>query len=125
MKTLYLVEDNQDNADLVRDLLADRYTLVHFPDSQALLKAMQNPNSPAPDLLLLDISLPGMDGIALLHAIRAGTPWHKVTAIALTAHAMKQDQGRLLATGFDGYVGKPIMDDSILLAAIQKLLPTS
>jgi two-component system cell cycle response regulator DivK len=123
MKTLYLIEDNQDNADLVKDLLADEFQVYHFYDAPSALTMLQDAVTPAPDLLLLDIGLPGMDGVALIKVIRSHPQLRHLPAIALTAHAMANDEARLLAAGFDGYVAKPIVDDAGLLSAINGLLP--
>ncbi len=122
MKTLYLVEDNPDNADLVIDLLEDSYRIVHFPDANAALESLQSDTSGSgPDLFLLDISLPGMDGITLLRTLRQSPKWKSIPAIALTAHAMKSEKEGLMSVGFDGYVSKPIVDEEALTHSIEKL----
>lgn len=122
MKTLYLVEDNPDNADLVIDLLEDRYQIIHFPDANEALKCLEgNPSENPPDLFLLDISLPGMDGITLLRTLRQHPKWKSIPAIALTAHAMKSEKEGLMSVGFDGYVSKPIVDEEALISSIEKL----
>lgn len=73
-------------------------------------------------MLLLDISLPEMDGTELLARLRAaGEPLATVPAIALTAHAMSGDRERYLALGFDDYVTKPIVDEGVLIEAIERL----
>ena len=71
-----------------------------------------------PDLVLLDISLRGMDGLEVLQHIRAHARLPKLPVIALTAHAMAGDRERFLAAGFDGYLTKPIIDDEALLRTI-------
>src|SRR5438105_3824057 len=95
MKTLLLVEDNPDNADLIRDLVGDSYRMLVFPDGPTALAALAEEIHPLPDLLLLDISLPGMDGKTLLRQIRAQERLKNIPAIALTAHAMKSDKETL------------------------------
>src|SRR3982074_3513972 len=87
MKTLFLVEDNQDNADLIRDLIGDYYRLICFSDGPSALAALNQGGAALPDLLLLDISLPGMDGITLLRQIRLQERLKQIPALALTAHA--------------------------------------
>lgn len=119
MKTLYLVEDNQDNADLIRDLVGDYYRLVCFPDGPSVLAVLTQREAIVPDLLLLDISLPGMDGRSLLRAIRSHEALKHIPAVALTAHAMKSDKENLIAVGFNGYVSKPITDEQLLLETIE------
>ena len=118
MKTLYLVEDNQDNADLICDLLEGDYAVRRFPDAPSVLAELASSASPAPDLFLLDISLPGMDGTTLLAQIRSIPAFASTPAIALTAHAMKSDKGIFLRAGFNDYLSKPITDEGLLLQAI-------
>jgi CheY-like chemotaxis protein len=121
MKKILLIEDNPDNADLVLaylDTLYDIHTCADSFDALAMLKA----GNYQPDLLLCDISLPGMDGVQLLSEIRKIDILQTIPAIALTSHAMKGDQERFLAAGFDDYVGKPILDDISLIEPIARLL---
>jgi len=121
-RTIYLVEDNNDNAALVEDLLGERYSIVTFPDALSLVNHLGDDPSPGPDLFILDISLPQMDGVTLLKRIRSDVHYQDVPAMALTAHAMKDDRRRLLQVGFDEYLSKPILDDQELVAIIEKLL---
>lgn len=123
MKCIFLVEDNQDNADLIRDLLSDRFYIVHFSRPDLALQALREKTTLFPELLLLDISLPGMDGIDLLKEIQRDPAYAHVPAIALTAHAMSNDRERFLRDGFNNYVSKPIVDEDILIDAIFNLLP--
>ncbi len=122
MKCIFLVEDNADNADLVRDILSDRFHIVHFIAADPLLRGLREKTTPMPELLLLDISLPGMDGVDLLKAVRNDPVYRKIPAIALTAHAMTADRERFLRSGFDNYVSKPIVDEECLVDAISTLL---
>lgn len=121
MKTLFLVEDNLDNADLICDFLDGQFAVKRFPDASSVLLELGKADSPAPDLFLLDISLPGMDGTSLLAQIRAMTRFRSTPAIALTAHAMKSDRASFLQAGFNDYVSKPITDEAVLLTAIRQL----
>ena len=73
--------------------------------------------------MLLDISLPEMDGAEVLRRIRADAQLRALPVIALTAHAMSGDREKFLGAGFNGYVTKPIVDENVLLDAIQRLLP--
>jgi len=72
---------------------------------------------------LLDVSLPEMDGTEVLRRIRADAGLRDLPVIALTAHAMSGDREKYLAAGFDEYVTKPIVDETLLLDAIKRLLP--
>ncbi|HLS28076.1 MAG TPA: response regulator [Opitutales bacterium] len=123
MKCIFLVEDNADNADLICDILADLFHIVHFRSAAPLLRGLRETTSPLPELLLLDISLPDMDGIELLQAIRTLPDFGSIPAIAITAHAMNDDRELLLRKGFNDYVSKPIVDEEKLLNAIYPLLP--
>lgn len=117
--TIALIEDNPDNRMLIAVLLEDEYEVVEFengPDALAQLPAAP------PSVVLLDISLPGMDGSEVLRAMRADPALQRVPVIALTAHAMSGDRERFLGSGFDDYVTKPIVDEAVLLGAIARLL---
>jgi CheY-like chemotaxis protein len=119
MKKIAVVEDNPDNQLLVRAILSEHYEVASFETGPAALEGL--PKEP-PDLVLLDISLPEMDGTEVLRRIRADATISKVPVVALTAHAMAGDRDRYLGAGFDDYVTKPIVDESILLATIERLL---
>ena len=75
-----------------------------------------------PDLVLLDISLPEMDGAEVLRNIRASDELEDLPVIALTAHAMSGDREKFLAAGFDDYITKPIVDEENLFDAIEGLI---
>jgi CheY-like chemotaxis protein len=119
MRKIAIVEDNPDNRLLVSALLEDRYELVEYEDGTSALEGITR--SP-PDLVLLDISLPGLDGGQVLAKLKASPGTARLPVIALTAHAMSGDRENMLAQGFDGYVSKPIVDETELFAAIAELL---
>lgn len=123
MRRVLLVEDNSDNADLVMDLLAGDFEVEWFADPLLALRRLESAGDSLPDLLLLDVSLPGMDGITLLREIRRKLPSDLLPAIALTAHAMKNHRAELLAAGFNEYLSKPIIDESVFHSTIRRLLP--
>lgn len=122
MKRIAVVEDNADNRLLVRAILEDSYVIIEFDSGSAALTGL---NDARPDLILLDISLPEMDGTEVLRAIRADAELSALPVIALTAHAMAGDRERFLAQGFDDYLTKPIMDENVLIGSIERLLERS
>lgn len=100
-------------------MLEDHYDIEEYVNG---LDAVQGISSAPPDLVLLDISLPGQDGIEVLDVLRSEHGLDRLPIIALTAHAMAGDRERYLAAGFDGYISKPIVDDEVLLETIEGLL---
>ncbi len=119
MKRIALIEDNADNRLLVQAILEGAYEVDEYesgPDALAGLGAAR------PDLVLLDISLPGMDGVEVLRQLRATPALQRLPVVALTAHAMAGDRQKYLGLGFDDYVTKPIVDESVLLGAIARLI---
>jgi CheY-like chemotaxis protein len=122
VKKIAIVEDNEDNRVLVRAILEDFYALALYECGGEALEALRA--SPA-DLVLLDVSLPEMDGLEVLRRIRADAALRAIPVIALTAHAMVGDAERYAAAGFDGYVAKPVVDESVLLRAIERALEKS
>jgi two-component system, cell cycle response regulator DivK len=119
MTTLAVVEDNADNRLLLQALLGERYTLVEFDNGADALAGLARS---LPDLVLLDISLPGMDGNEILARIRADDGLRALPVIALTAHAMAGDREKYLSAGFNDYITKPIVDETILIEAIERWL---
>ncbi len=122
MTTIAVVEDNADNRLLLQAILDGQYDLVEYENGVDALAGLA---ASLPDLVLLDISLPGMDGNEILARIRADTALRRLPVIALTAHAMSGDREKYLAAGFNDYITKPIVDETILLAAIERWLLTT
>ena len=120
MKRIALVEDNPDNQLLIRVMLQDVYEVAGYETGTAALAGLR---ADKPDLVLLDISLPEMDGTQVLRSIRSDPALRALPVIALTAHAMAGDREKYLAEGFDDYVTKPILEESVLLEAIARALP--
>ncbi|MCU0647266.1 MAG: response regulator [Gemmatimonadaceae bacterium] len=114
-----LVEDNPDNRLLVQALLDDRYDIDEYENG---VDALDGLSMSVPELVLLDISLPGMDGTEVLARMRTSLEWAHLPVIALTAHAMAGDRERFLALGFDAYITKPIVDEQVLIDTIEALL---
>ena len=105
MATIVIVEDSPDNMKLFRTLLTLKgHQVVPLAGGDGLCAAL---DTHRPDLVLMDIQLPGKDGFALLSEIRASAHAER-RVIALTAHAMTGDRERALQAGFDGYITKPI-----------------
>jgi two-component system cell cycle response regulator DivK len=122
MTLIAVVEDNADNRLLLQAILDGLYELVEYENG---IDALAGLSANLPDLVLLDISLPGMDGNEILSRIRADTSLRALPVIALTAHAMAGDREKYLAAGFNDYITKPIVDETILLSAIEKWLAAS
>lgn len=103
---ILLVEDNGKNMKLFRDVLraAGYETLEATTGGQALKLAVEHD----PDLVLLDVGLPDIDGVVVLGRLRTEDRTAAIPVLALTAQAMTGDRERFLAAGFDGYVSKPV-----------------
>jgi len=114
-----VVEDNPDNRFLVQALLEDLYDLSEFETGAEALEGLIGDH---PDLVLLDISLPDMDGTDVFRWMKDQRELEDVPVVALTAHAMAGDREKFLAQGFNDYVTKPIVDESILLETIARWL---
>jgi len=108
MGIIVVVEDQPDSLKLLATLLTLRgHTVISLASGDTLVDTVRT-HTPPPDLVLLDIQLPGRDGYALLQdlkTIKGDRPWK---VVALTAHAMAADRAKALAAGFDGYITKPI-----------------
>lgn len=106
MSAILLVEDVEDNRELARFLLENEgYTVVEAHDGQeAIAVAGTQPFA----LVLMDLSLPVLDGWEAARRLRANPATAGMPIVALTAHAMTGDEARVLAAGFDGYIPKPI-----------------
>lgn len=102
---ILVVEDSPDNMKLFRTLLTLKgHEVTGLPGGEGLLETIARTE---PELVLMDIQLPGKDGFALLAEIRE-SPHGGLRVLALTAHAMSGDRERALQAGFDGYITKPI-----------------
>jgi two-component system cell cycle response regulator DivK len=103
---ILIVEDNDKNLKLARDLLQhDGFTTLEAGTAEAAITLAEQR---VPDLILMDIQLPDMDGVAALGRLRSLEATSSIPVVALTAFAMASDRERLLAAGFDGYIAKPI-----------------
>ena len=103
---LLIVEDNEKNMKLFRDVLqASGYSTLEAGTGE---EAIQLAVSQAPALVLLDVQLPGIDGVETLARLRRDERTESIPVLALTAQAMHGDRERFLDAGFDGYLSKPI-----------------
>ncbi len=101
-----LIEDNQVNRELVTDLLEANGFSVH--QAQTAEEGLRLVRKLSPDVILLDLSLPRMDGLAATRVLKADPATRNYPVIALTAHAMRGDERVAMAAGCDGYLTKPI-----------------
>ncbi len=119
MATILIVEDSPDNMKLFRTVLSLRgHAVVSLPGGDNLLETLDQHQ---PDLILMDIQLPGRDGFALLEDVRSSAHRSR-RVLALTAHAMAGDREKAEAAGFDGYITKPI-DVRTFAGEIEAALP--
>jgi len=116
---LLVVEDNQDNLDLLRLWLSEKYLVFGYGCANEALSSLETTK---PDLLLLDIGMGPIDGVACLKAIRAIPAYGSTPAIALTGYARESEREAFQAAGFQVVLTKPIIDEQ-LFAAISAVLP--
>jgi CheY-like chemotaxis protein len=118
MKTILIVEDVEFNLDLLVQLLEDDYDIHTATDGAA---GMALAEQVRPDLILMDLSLPVLDGWEATRRIKANATLRHIPIIALTAHAMSGDEERAKAAGCDDYLSKPI-DEDVLFGKLQAFL---
>ena len=112
MKTILVIEDYTANRDLMRELLEhSNYRVIEAADGQAALEEISRTK---PDLVLADIQMPVLDGYGFIQRVRNDPHLKSIRVIALTAYAMAGDQEKIMASGFDGYVTKPIKFSEML-----------
>jgi CheY-like chemotaxis protein len=106
MTKALVAEDNPVNRELLRELLENRgYDVVEAPDGQEALRMIEQTR---PDILLMDIGMPILDGFAVIRKIRENPSLAALPVLAVTAYAMQGDRDKVLNAGFDGYLSKPI-----------------
>jgi CheY-like chemotaxis protein len=117
--TILVVEDNPVNLELFLDILSETgYEYLSATEGETALEIAREV---CPDVVLLDIQLPGMDGIEILGKLREMDETKNAKVIALTAYAMKGDRENFLAKGFDDYVSKPIKVKELLSVIQQQI----
>jgi two-component system cell cycle response regulator DivK len=110
--TILYVEDNPDNRMLVRRiLLSEDYKLLEATNAAEALETLKTTR---PDLILMDINMPDMDGYTLTAKIKTMPGFEKMPILALTANVMRGDKEKVLEAGCDGYIQKPIDFDELL-----------
>jgi CheY-like chemotaxis protein len=103
---ILVVEDNPTNLKLVSDVLEfEGHRILKAGDAEAAQRVIQGT---APDLILMDIALPGMDGLSLTRKLKSDESTRQIIIVALTAFAMKGDERKAIDAGCDGYIAKPI-----------------
>jgi CheY-like chemotaxis protein len=118
-KRVLVVEDNERNRKVVRIVLkAKGYEVFEAANADEALAILR---THPPDLILMDIGLPGMSGDALTRQIKANPQWAHLPIIALTAHAMKGERQQFLDAGCDDYISKPI-DTHVLVDLVHNYL---
>ena len=111
MTKILIAEDNAVNRELLRELLEMRgYTVVEACDGEETLRMIEQTQ---PDLLLLDIGMPVLDGFAVVRKIRENPRMASLPVVAVTAYAMQGDRERILNSNFDGYLSKPVNSRSL------------
>lgn len=114
-----VVDDNPQNLKLARVLLAaEGYAVQTAPDAEAALEVLK---TFAPRLILMDLQLPGMDGLELTRRLKADAARRGIVIVALTAYAMKGDREKAILAGCDDYVSKPIDADDLLATLVRHL----
>ena len=120
--TILYVEDNSDNRTLVRRiLLSEDYKLIEATNGAEALQVLENTK---PDLILMDINMPDMDGYTLTAKIKAKPGFERVPILALTANVMRGDKEKTLEAGCDGYIQKPLDIDQ-LIKEVERFLTRS
>ncbi|MDP2754431.1 MAG: response regulator [Nitrospirota bacterium] len=105
-KKILIVDDNQDSRELVVKILKNRgYLIIEAVDGE---EALEKAIAENPDLILMDISIPKIDGYEVTKRLKSQVTFKNTPIIALTAHAMKGDREKALEAGCDGYISKPI-----------------
>lgn len=118
-KRILVIEDQEDNRRIVRDLVtANGYELLEATTGEEGLEMAQRER---PDLILMDIQLPGMDGYEVTRRVKANAALKKIPVIAVTSYALSGDDKKAFAAGCDGYVTKPY-SPRVLLAKIKEHL---
>jgi two-component system cell cycle response regulator DivK len=105
-RKILIVEDNEDSRELLAKVLRNKgYMIVEAVDGE---EAIEKVVSEKPDLVLLDISIPKLDGYEVARRLKGREDVKDIPIVAVTAHAMKGDREKVIAAGFEGYISKPV-----------------
>ena len=119
MSKVLIAEDNPVNRELLREVLEARgYAVVEAGDGQEALRQIEETQ---PDILLLDLGMPVLDGFATIRQIRQNPAMAALPVLAVTAYAMRGDREKVMEAGFDGYLSKPINFEA-LMQEMERLL---
>jgi CheY-like chemotaxis protein len=119
MNKVLIAEDNPVNRELLREILeAGEYQVIEAADGREALAKIEEA---MPDMILLDINMPVLDGFGTIRRIREHKTFSRLPVLAVTAYAMKDDRERILEAGFDGYVSKPVTA-AALLQELQRVI---
>ena len=117
MRRIAIIDDVEDNLELLYHMLAASYEVSRYAHGREALAGLP---ANVPDLVILDVSLPDIDGFEVLCRMRQERMLDRVPVIAVTAHAMKGDREKCLAAGFTDYISKPILDIDAFLTRIAR-----
>lgn len=118
MKKIAIVDDWADDRLLARVLLDERYEVLEYASGEEALARLPQDQ---PDLILLDIGLPGLSGFEVLKRIRSHPELRDIPVVAYTAAGTADDRSRFLAAGFEELIGKPVLDELEMLAAVGRI----
>ncbi len=121
MKKILIVEDNEDNLDLLVQLLEGQYELLSVEDG---LQAIDTAIAESPDLILMDMALPNLDGWEATRRIKADPRTSTITIIGVSSHAMHNDEMEARQAGCEEYLAKPL-DETVLFGLLEKYLGKS
>ena len=122
VKRILIIEDNVANMELAADLLEIAgFDVLQAPTAEIGLDLAR---SQAPDLIVMDIGLPGMDGLEATRILKGDPTTQHIPILGASSHAMKGDQEKALAVGCDGYITKPI-DTRVFADMVTRFLPQS
>jgi CheY-like chemotaxis protein len=117
-----VIEDQEDNREVLRIMLEGHFEVASYGDGVQGLNGIRRDR---PDVVLLDISMPRLDGMSVISEIRNDPTLSGIPVIAVTAHAMQGDREKFLSSGFTDYVAKPILNIEALRSLIQNVIETT